>query len=77
MNSNRGSSAQTRHEGNRFSHCFRPREPKPSLRKTLTLPILQTAGVPFRERIMLSGSSNGILRRRKRMKTEAGATTKP
>src|SRR5216683_2278654 len=73
----RGSSLRMLREGNRFWRCFLPLGLEPSLPGMQMLPILRTAGGRFRERIILSGSSRGLSRRRKKSeKFVGGETTK-
>src|SRR5229473_2674700 len=73
---NRVSSPRMLREGSRFWRCFLPLGPEQSLPGMQTQPISRTAGVKFRERIILSGSSRGLSRRRRKSEKfgESGTT---
>src|SRR5229473_1763716 len=62
----RDSSLRMLRGGSRFWRCFLPLGLEPSLPGMQMLPILRTAGGRFRERIILSGSSRGLSRRREK-----------
>src|SRR6266850_1698443 len=73
---NRVSSPRVLREGSRFWRCFLPlglEQLLPEMRMTRIPP---TAGVEFRERIILSGSSRGLSRRRRKSEkfAESGTT---
>src|SRR5712664_1503245 len=67
------SSLRMLREGSRFSRCFPPLEQEPSLPGMQLPPILRTAGVKFREPIILSGSSRGLSPRRRRSELCGGS----
>src|SRR6266852_3002010 len=69
------SSLRMLREGSRFSRCFPPLEQEPSLPGMRMPPIPRTAGVRSLERIILSGSSRGLSRRRKKGEDFAGNET--
>src|SRR5260370_40918898 len=69
------SSLRMLREGSRFSRCFPPLEQEPSLPGMRMPPIPRTAGVRSLERIILSGGSRGLSRRRKKGEDLAGNET--